>query len=242
MRGDIVLAACWAHTRRKFYDVHEATGSPIAAEALRRIAELYAIETSVRGRTAEQRRHVRDASSRLLLDAMKPWLQTEVARIPGRSALAEAIRYALARWEALCLFLGAAASSSTTIRSSARSDPSHSAARTISLQDPTAAASAGPPSALSSPPLNSTTSSRSPTSNDVLERLSNGYPMRMMCNHATLTKGPFLTYLFAWAATAICSHRQFCRWRTRWRTRSYAECVMAGPSGGRITRRGAVAI
>ena len=43
-RGDIVLAACWAHTRRKFYDVHEATASPIAAEALRRIAELYAFE------------------------------------------------------------------------------------------------------------------------------------------------------------------------------------------------------
>src|SRR6202023_1057413 len=37
--GDIVLAACWAHARRKFYDLHEATGSPIAAEALRRISE-----------------------------------------------------------------------------------------------------------------------------------------------------------------------------------------------------------
>src|SRR5215831_2637697 len=59
-RGDIVLAACWAHTRRKFFDVHEATGSPIAAEALRRIAELYAIEKSIRGRTAEERRSVRD--------------------------------------------------------------------------------------------------------------------------------------------------------------------------------------
>jgi hypothetical protein len=55
-RGEIVLAACWAHTRRKFFDVHEATGSPIAAEALRRIAELYAIETSIRGRTAVERR------------------------------------------------------------------------------------------------------------------------------------------------------------------------------------------
>jgi transposase len=103
--GDIVLAACWAHTRRKFYDVHEATGSPIAAEVLRRIAELYATETSIRGRNAEQRRQVRDTSSRPLLDAMKPWLEIELARIPGRGALAEAIRYALARWEALCRFL-----------------------------------------------------------------------------------------------------------------------------------------
>ncbi len=104
-RGDIVLAACWAHTRRKFYDVHEATASPIAAEALRRIAELYAFEASIRGRTAKQRQHIRDASSRPLLDAMKPWLETELARIPGRGALAEAIRYALSRWPALCRFV-----------------------------------------------------------------------------------------------------------------------------------------
>jgi hypothetical protein len=56
--GNIVLAACWAHARRKFFDVHEATSSPIAAEALRRIAEVYAIETSIRGRPAEMRRQV----------------------------------------------------------------------------------------------------------------------------------------------------------------------------------------
>jgi hypothetical protein len=59
--------ASWAHTRRKFFDVHEATGSPIAAEALRRIAELYAIETSIRGRTAGERRSVRNTQSRPLL-------------------------------------------------------------------------------------------------------------------------------------------------------------------------------
>src|ERR1700752_4762947 len=57
--GGVVLAACWAHGRRKFYDLHEATGSPIAAEALRRIGELYAIEKSLRGRSAQERRHVR---------------------------------------------------------------------------------------------------------------------------------------------------------------------------------------
>jgi transposase len=103
--GNIVLAACWAHARRKFYDVHEATGSPIAAEALRRIGELYAIEKSVRGRTAEERRAVRNAQSRPLVEAMKPWLEVELGRIPGRGGLAEAIRYALTRWSALCRFL-----------------------------------------------------------------------------------------------------------------------------------------
>jgi len=154
-----VLAACWAHARRKFYDVHEATGSPIAAEALRRIAELYAIEASIRGRTAEQRQQVRGASSRALLDAMKPWLQSELARISGRSALAEAIRYALARWEALSRFLDDG-------RIELDNNPVERAIRPkiTSLQDPTAGAPVGPPSALSSPRRNSTRSSRSPTS------------------------------------------------------------------------------
>jgi hypothetical protein len=104
-RGDIVLAACWAHARRKFYDVHEATGSPIAAEALRRIAELYAIETTIRGRTAEQRQQIRNVTARSVINAMKPWLEKELLRIPGRSTLAEAVRYALARWDELSRFL-----------------------------------------------------------------------------------------------------------------------------------------
>jgi transposase len=85
--------------------LHEATGSPIAAEALRRIGELYAIERTIRGRTAEERRAVRNAQSRPLVDAMKPWLEMELGRIPGRGGLAEAIRYALSRWPALCHFL-----------------------------------------------------------------------------------------------------------------------------------------
>jgi NAD(P)-dependent dehydrogenase (short-subunit alcohol dehydrogenase family) len=55
--------------------LHEATGSPIAAEALRRIAELYAIERSIRGRSAEESRHVRNTSARPLTKMMKPWLE-----------------------------------------------------------------------------------------------------------------------------------------------------------------------
>jgi transposase len=104
-RGDVVLAACWAHTRRKFFDVHQATGSPIAAEAIRRIAALYAVEDAIRGKSAEERRQHRNAQSRTLIDAMKPWLELEISRIPPGGTLAEAIRYALARWTALCRFL-----------------------------------------------------------------------------------------------------------------------------------------
>jgi len=104
-RGDVVLAACWAHTRRKFYEVHQATGSPIAAEALRRIAALYAVEDAIRGKSAEERGRIRNTQSRPLIDAMKPWLELEISRIPPSGGLAEAIRYALARWTALCRFL-----------------------------------------------------------------------------------------------------------------------------------------
>jgi hypothetical protein len=70
-RGDVVLAACWAHARRKFYEVHEATALPIAAEALRRIAGLYAIETTIRGQPAQARKDVRRAKSLPLVQAMK---------------------------------------------------------------------------------------------------------------------------------------------------------------------------
>jgi transposase len=101
----IVLAACWAHTRRKFYEVHQATGSPISAEALRRIAELYAVEDRIRGRSAELRRTVRQELVSPLLDSLKAWLEAELHRVAPRSPLSDAIRYALVRWEALCRFV-----------------------------------------------------------------------------------------------------------------------------------------
>src|SRR6516165_10611713 len=102
---DIRLAACWAHARRKFYEVHHATGSPIAAEALRRIAELYAIEANIRGQTATVQQNARQSRSLPLVGSMKLWLETQLTHIPPRSGLADAIRYALTRWDALCRFL-----------------------------------------------------------------------------------------------------------------------------------------
>ena len=103
--GDIVLAACWAHTRRKFYEVAEATGSPIAAEALRRIGELYAVEAEARGLSPAHRLAARRSFSKPIIDSLRAWLDTQLARVPGRSTLAEAIRYALSRWEGLTRFL-----------------------------------------------------------------------------------------------------------------------------------------
>lgn len=103
--GDIVLVACWAHTRRKFYEVAEATGSPIAAEALRRIGELYAVEAEARGLSPAHRLAARRSFSKPIIDSLRAWLGTQLARVPGRSTLAEAIRYALSRWEGLTRFL-----------------------------------------------------------------------------------------------------------------------------------------
>jgi transposase len=103
--GDIVLAACWAHTRRKFYEVAEATGSPIAAEALRRIGELYAVEAEARGLSPAQRLAARRSLSKPIIDSLHAWLEAQLRRVPGRSTLAEAVRYALSRWEALTRFL-----------------------------------------------------------------------------------------------------------------------------------------
>jgi transposase len=103
--GDIVLAACWAHRRRKFYEVAEATGSPVAAEALRRIGELYAIEARVRGQSSAHRLAERRSFSRPTAKALRTWLEAQLPRVAGRSTLAEAIRYALSRWEGLTRFL-----------------------------------------------------------------------------------------------------------------------------------------
>ena len=103
--GSVALAACWAHARRKFYDIHKANGSSIAAEALRRIAELYGIEGRIRGLSAGRRRGTRNRRTRPLVKALKIWLEQNLTRIPPNGTLAEAIRYALARWPALCRFL-----------------------------------------------------------------------------------------------------------------------------------------
>lgn len=78
---------------------------PEAAEALTRVAALYRIETEIRGRPAEERRAVRQAKSRPLVEDLEPWLRDKLALISRKSKLAEAIRYALTRWPGLSLFL-----------------------------------------------------------------------------------------------------------------------------------------
>lgn len=104
-RGDVELAFCWSHVRRRFYELAAAGPAPIASEALERIACLYAVENSIRARSAEQRRAVRQERSLPIIDNLEPWLRAKLALISQKSKLAEAIRYALSRWEGLTRFL-----------------------------------------------------------------------------------------------------------------------------------------
>jgi transposase len=99
--GRIQEAACWAHVRRKFYDLVEAHKSPTATTALERIAELYAVEEEIRGRPAEERREIRNLRSRPLLESLKQWLEETLGKLSRKSDTAMAVRYALGRWEAL---------------------------------------------------------------------------------------------------------------------------------------------
>jgi transposase len=94
-------AACWAHVRRKFYDLHVATQSPQAEEALNRIGELYRIEEMIRGPSADTRRHARQARAGPKLEELYRWLHATLQKTSKKSELAGAIRYALSRWRAL---------------------------------------------------------------------------------------------------------------------------------------------
>lgn len=103
--GAVHLAFCWAHVRRRFYELAQAGPAPIAAEALQRIKALYAIEADIRGCDPEARLVTRQEASKPLIDAFEPWLRASLETISQKTKLAEAIRYALSRWAGLTLFL-----------------------------------------------------------------------------------------------------------------------------------------
>jgi len=150
-------AACWAHVRRKFYDIHVAHTSPIAAEALERIGRLYGIEAEIRGRPSDERRQVRQTRAGPELEALNAWLHATVTTLSKKSELAVAIRYALSLWTAL-----------TRYRDDGRLEIDNNAAeralravalaaRTGSSPDPMMVASVPQQSTVSSAPRNSTT-------------------------------------------------------------------------------------
>jgi transposase len=105
-KGQVQLAFCWAHVRRRFYELAAAGPAPIASEALDRIKALYAVEAEIRGLEADDRRALRQERSLPVIQALEPWLRARLETISQKTKLAEAIRYALSRWAGLTLFLG----------------------------------------------------------------------------------------------------------------------------------------
>jgi transposase len=103
--GRIVEAACWAHVRRKFYDIHVAHGSAIAGEAIQWIGKLYDIEREIRGQAAKLRCEIRQTRARPVMDDLYRWFHKTLVGLSRKSDTAAAIRYALSRWRALGRFL-----------------------------------------------------------------------------------------------------------------------------------------
>ena len=104
--GDnIYEAACWAHARRKFHEIHVIHASPTTTEALARIGALYAIEDEIRGKSADLRLSIRQSRARPLLDELRRWMEKALRSLSAKSETAAAIRYALSRWRALTRYI-----------------------------------------------------------------------------------------------------------------------------------------
>ena len=97
--------ACWAHARRKIYDIHVETKSPAAAQALEMIARLFAIEADIKGRPPAERLAARRAKATPILSELRAFLDATMEKISGKSSLAGAFRYAAARWTALTRYV-----------------------------------------------------------------------------------------------------------------------------------------
>jgi hypothetical protein len=100
-KAQFMEVACWAHGRRKIYDVHVQTASPAALTILERMSELFAIEADIKGKKPEQRLKVRQEQSVKKLDALKVLLEDTLNKISQKSTLAVAIRYTSTRWMAM---------------------------------------------------------------------------------------------------------------------------------------------
>jgi transposase len=103
--GPITEISCWSHARRGFFDVYDSNGSPIAKEALEKIGVLFDIERPIAGKPPNVRQQVRAELAKPRLDELAAWLDQQLQRIPSRSELAKAIRYARSRWIALTRYI-----------------------------------------------------------------------------------------------------------------------------------------
>lgn len=102
---DVRLAYCWAHARRKLYEVSKSGSTPIADEGLKQITTLYQIEKAIRGQDPKARLAIRQEQSKPIVDRFETWLTENRARFSAKSPLGEALKYISKYWEGLCLFL-----------------------------------------------------------------------------------------------------------------------------------------
>jgi transposase len=103
--GPMIEAACWAHGRRKFFDLARINKAPIAAEAVERIDVLFAIEREINGMAPQERVRVRNERSLPLVIELQAWLREQRARVSKHSETGKAIDYSLKRWTAFTRFL-----------------------------------------------------------------------------------------------------------------------------------------
>lgn len=103
--GNVHEVACMTHVRRKFVDIFKASGLEVAEEAIKRIALLYAVEKEARGKCPEDRVLLRQEKAKPIFDELEIWLQAQLPRIPGKSELAKAIRYARTRMQKMRSYL-----------------------------------------------------------------------------------------------------------------------------------------
>jgi len=103
--GPIVEAACWAHSRRKFFELARLRKMPIATEAVVRIDALFAIEREINGQSPSQRLAVRRERSKPLIESFETWLRGERKKLSSKGPLAKAIDYQFNHWAAFTRFL-----------------------------------------------------------------------------------------------------------------------------------------
>ena len=103
--GPIIEVACWAHGRRKFFDLARLSKAPIAVEAVKRIDVLFAIEREINGLAPQERLGVRQERSRPLVSELHTWLREQRAKLSKNSDTTKAINYSLNRWDAFIRFL-----------------------------------------------------------------------------------------------------------------------------------------
>ncbi|MDQ0838845.1 transposase [Sphingomonas faeni] len=104
-RSGVTEVACWAHFRRKVFDLHERVATPLTTDILERIGALYGIEAEVRGRPPDVQLAARQNRTTPLVDALREALDAALRRLLPKSDMAKAIAYGTKRWPALCRFL-----------------------------------------------------------------------------------------------------------------------------------------